>query len=170
VDLGSAAFPIGGTLYAFEILPCSGTVTVGAGGNYPGFTPNGGLFQAINATTLTGNLIAEVISDISIEDGVNALNQWAESGVGNYTLIIRPDASTLRSVSGTAVASSAPMIPVNGADRVTIDGSFSSSGQYLLFRNTNSIQVLFFSFRMEVHPARCRMRYGKVMRAHQAMV
>jgi hypothetical protein len=146
VALTSGAFPIGGAINSFSILPCSGTVTVGTGGNYPAFTTATGLFQAINATTLTGNLTVNVVSSISIEDGTNALNQWSESGIGNYTLTIQPIAGTASAytISGTyngAAVATAGLFRMNGADRVTIDGRDPSNllggGKFLLFRNSD---------------------------------
>jgi hypothetical protein len=119
------------------VTPCtalSGTVTVGSSGNYSTITGSGGLFQAINSCGLSGNLTVNIISDITTETGTVSLNQWTESGVGNYTLTIQPDGTTVRTISGTAVASGSPMINFNGADRVTINGN----NKYLLFRNTNS--------------------------------
>jgi hypothetical protein len=140
VNLTSAAFPITGTIKSFAVLPCEGTVTVGSGGNYAGFTPNGGLFEAINATSalggLSNNLVVNVISDVAVENGVNALNQWT----GAYSVTIQPgDNSAVKTISNAAnIASNNPMIPINGADRVKIDGSFSGSGRFLRFRNTNT--------------------------------
>ncbi|MEI6684064.1 MAG: hypothetical protein WCO44_15650 [Bacteroidota bacterium] len=112
--------------------PMSGTVTVGTSGKFPTLTGASGLFQNINNSGLEGNLVAVIQSDLT-EPGTYALNQWSESGAGNYTLTIQPDATTQRVISGTTVAASTPMINLNGADRVTINGG---SGKYLLFRNT----------------------------------
>lgn len=111
-----------------------GTVTVGTGGNYPTLTGNGGLFEAINFGYIADNITANIISDIT-ETGTVCLNQWTETGAGGYTLTIQPNGTTLRTLSGTAVNPHQPMININGADRVTIDGG---SGKYLKFRNTNS--------------------------------
>ena len=112
--------------------PVSGTVTVGASGTYQNITGAGGLFQNINTVGLQGNLVAVILNDLT-EPGTYQLNQWSETGAGNYTLAIVPDATTQRVISGTAVAAATPMIGINGADRVTINGG---SGKYLLFRNT----------------------------------
>ena len=51
-----------------------------------------------------------------------ALNQWSEDGAGGYTMLIRPSGAA-RTITGTG--SSATLIKLNGADRVTIDGSLS---------------------------------------------
>ncbi len=115
----------------------SGTVTVGNGGNYPTLTGNSistGLFSAINSLGLTGNLTVNIISDIT-ETGFTALNQWSESGGSGYTVTIQPADASLKTISGN---SSSYLIQFNGADRVTINGNFSGSGQYLKFSNTHS--------------------------------
>ena len=119
--------------YSYTVQsPLSGTVTVGASGKFPTLTGAAGLFQNINICGLEGNLVAVIQSDLT-EPGTYALNQWTETGAGNYTLTIQPDATTQRVISGTAVAASTPMVNINGADRVIINGG---SGKYLLFRNT----------------------------------
>jgi len=111
----------------------SGAVTVGTAGTYPTLTGTGGLFEAINFGTVTGNITASIISDIT-EPGTVALNQWTESGAGNYTFTIQPDGTTLRTISSTIVATYQPMIPIDGADRVIINGG----NKYLLFRNNHT--------------------------------
>lgn len=139
VALTSAAFPISGTPPTISVLPCEGTVTVGTGGNYEGFTPNGGLFQAINATSalggLTNNLTVNVVSDVAVENGLNALNQWT----GAYTVTIKPSSNTLRTISNVGnITGVTAMIPINGADGLIINGKYNGSGQYLRFRNTHT--------------------------------
>lgn len=135
VSLGASAFPIGGTLQSFTILPCQGTVSVGTGQAYGGLTPAGGIFQAINALPagLTGDLTISITSDIAIEDGANPLTNARLNG---YKVRIVPSATTLRTISNNGNLT-VPMIPFNGAIGVTIDGSFSGSGRYLRFRNTH---------------------------------
>lgn len=133
VALTSAAFPIGGTINSYNI-PFAGTYNVGTGEVFTSLTKADGLFASINTVGLMSNVTFNITSDIT-EDGVNALNQWTESGAGNYTLTLQPDASTLRAISGNVVGG---LIRLNGADRVTIDGTNGGSGSYLTFRNTNA--------------------------------
>ena len=113
----------------------TGNYTVGSGGDFFTLTGNGGLFEAINSGSLSGNVTAKIVSDIT-EPGIHALNHWSESGAGNYTLSIVPDGTTQRILSGTVTGNS--MIKINGADRVIFDGRFDGSGKYLTFRNTNA--------------------------------
>lgn len=135
VALTSAAFPVIGTINEYAILESIiGSVTVGTGGDYPSLTGIGGLFEDINNKSVTGNITATIISDIT-ETGTNALNQFYEEGTGNYTLTIQPDGTTLRTISGTY---SGGLIRLNGADRVTIDGRYGGSGNYLAISNTST--------------------------------
>lgn len=142
VALASGQFPMTNFINSYIINVLSGVVTVGSGGNYPSLTNNGGLFQAINSGSLSGNLIAEVISNLTLESGTHALNQWTEVGVGNYTLTIRPNNNTQRIISGSYVGASAALAGLfrfDGADRVIIDGrdpsNLPGNGRHLLFRN-----------------------------------
>jgi subtilisin-like proprotein convertase family protein len=135
-----------GTANSYNIATgFAGTFDVGTGQTYTtltGASPTG-FFAAINAAVVTGNITVNIVSDIT-ELGTNALNQWAEEGVGNYTMTIRPDGTTERVISG-AVANG--MIRFNGADRVTITGASPilgpTSTPYLRFRNTNTSNPTF---------------------------
>jgi len=109
----------------------SGNINVGTGQTYTTLTANGGLFQAINNQGLSGNLTVNITSNTN-ENGANALNQWA----GNYTLNIYPSSATVKIISGNI--NNRPLIDLNGADRVTIDGRYNGSGKYLRFVNTNT--------------------------------
>jgi len=137
VALPLSAFPIGGTINSYYIAAAiPATVNVGTGQTYTSLTADAstGLFKAINQSLFNSNVVVNIVSDLT-ETGAIALNQWTEEGAGNYTLTIQPDATTVRTISGTAVATGVSMINFNGADRVTINGG---SGKYLLFRNTNA--------------------------------
>lgn len=125
----------GAGVKSFTIVPAiSGAKTVGSGGDYPSLSGAGGLFAAINSGLLTGNLIVQLTSDVT-EDGSVALNPWLEEGAGGYTLTLQPDSATMRTISGNV---NAALITLNGADGLTIDGSFGGSGRYLTFRNLNT--------------------------------
>ncbi len=125
----------GAGVNSFNILPSiSGTKTVGSGGDYASLSGAGGLFAAINGAVLTGNVVVKLASDV-IEDGTVSLNPWLEEGSGGYTLTLKPDSATMRTISGNV---NAGLITLNGADRVIIDGSFGGSGRYLTFRNLST--------------------------------
>ena len=99
------------------------TVTVGTGGTYTSLTNAGGLFQAMNAGVFTNNVTVNITSDLSGESGTFALNPLTEEPTGsNFTVLIKPSGA-VRTITGTAAAVS--IIKLNGADRITIDGSLS---------------------------------------------
>jgi len=121
--------------------PLAGTKNIGSGGDFTSLTRANGLFAAINEVGLSGNLIANITSDITDEDGTVALNQWSEAGAGNYTVTIQPSSAsssptyTVKTISGSY---SGGLIRLNGADRVNIDGRISGDGNYLTFSNTST--------------------------------
>ena len=124
--------------YIISIATISGTVTVP--GTYTTLTGTAGLFEAINNSVLTGNIIANITADLT-EPGTVALNQFNENPFNSsFTLTIQPGDATEKVISG-AVATG--MIRLDGAHRATIDGRFSGSGHYLRFRNTNTSNPTF---------------------------
>jgi len=119
-------------LIGYRIVPgFIGNINVGAGQVYTTLTDAGGLFEAINAGAINGNVTALITSDIT-ETGLHGLNQINESGAGNYTFTIAPSDSVERLIAGSVAGG---LIRLNGADRVKIDGRFNGNGRYLRFRN-----------------------------------
>lgn len=112
---------ISGTVNAVQ--PINGTINVGAGETYTSLTNAGGLFQALNTSGISGNIVINITSDLTAETGAVVLNQLAEAGAGGYTVTIKPSGAA-RTISGTSAASSA-LIILNGADRIIFDGSLS---------------------------------------------
>jgi dockerin type I repeat protein len=107
------------------VPPLSGLYNVGAGQTYTSLTNAGGIFAALNSSGASGNITINITSDLTAETGANALNQLA----GGFTVLIkpgtafsRPGAGTARTISGTSAGGSG-LIKLNGADKVTIDGS-----------------------------------------------
>jgi hypothetical protein len=113
-------------------------VDVGTGFTYTTLTGAGGLFAAINAGVISANTVATIHTDM-VEPGTVALNLVNEQGpnAGSLTLTIQPDANA-HLISGTAVATGAPMIPISGAVRLIIDGGPS---KLLTFRNTKATAI-----------------------------
>jgi hypothetical protein len=98
----------------------SGSYNVGTGQTFTSLTNPGGIFEAINNGALTANVIINITSDLVSESGFVGLNQWAEVGAGNYTLLVKPSGAP-RTVTGANA--SGGIINLFDADRVTIDGS-----------------------------------------------
>lgn len=118
------------------VAPFPTSVNVGTGETYTSLTNAGGVFAALNAGVLTGNVTINLTSDLTAEGGTIALNQLAEDGVGGYTVTIKPSGAP-RAITGTA--SAATVIKLNGADRVVIDGSLSGgTDQSLTIVNPNT--------------------------------
>ena len=105
----------------------SGTYTIP--GNYQTLTGNNGLFDAINQGTVIGNISIQ-ITDNLVEPGTVALNEFASP----FTMAIVPASASLKTITGNIDNG---LIRFNGADRVTIDGRFAGTGQYLEFSNTS---------------------------------
>lgn len=96
------------------------TKTVGSGGDYPTLRE---AFAAINAGTLTGAVTLQIIG--SITDNNTAVLNASSSGSANYTSVyIYP------TLAGCTISGSygGPLIDLNGADHVTIDGREGASG------------------------------------------
>jgi hypothetical protein len=128
-------YGIGGSL--------QGTYTVGTGAtDFPSLTGSKGLFQAINALRVSGNITAQIVSDIS-EPALYDLQQWTEIGQGGYTIQIKPANASVKTLTCSA---NVDFIRLNGADRLTIDGRFNESGRFLKFVQTNpSYSTLVFA-------------------------
>ncbi|HZV70714.1 MAG TPA: hypothetical protein VFG10_14265 [Saprospiraceae bacterium] len=120
VVLPNTAFPITGNIKSFPIVnSLSGTFLVP--GNFPTLTGAGGAFEAINANVVTGNINIELTANNGAEHGLNSLNEFAAP----FTIKIYPTGAP-RFLAGAA--NSVGIIKLNGADRVTIDGSVGGTG------------------------------------------
>ena len=95
----------------------SGAYSVGTGQTATSLTNPGGMFEAINNGTVTGNVTINITSNLTGETGAVLLNQFA----AGFTLTIKPSGAA-RTITGSSATG---MIPFNGADMVTIDGSLS---------------------------------------------
>ncbi len=132
VALTAAAFPIGGTINSYSVLPAiSGTLVVPSV-TYPSLTIAGGAFAAINSSVVTGDITIEIAGDLAGETGAVQLNEFASP----FTVTIKPTGSA-HTISGTSTGSTA-LITLNGADRVTIDGSLGSTANTICPASTAS--------------------------------
>jgi|GEM_PF-1594490 len=140
VALTAGAAPVGGTINSYTVVApgLSGTVTIGASGTYTSLTGASGLFNAINTSGLSDNLTVNIIDSNIAETGAVALNAISTVGcsAGPYTLTIKPDSGVTTTLSGSAVG---PLIKLNGADNVIIDGSNNgSASRNLTINNTGT--------------------------------
>ena len=133
VALTAANLPLTGANSFSLTTGLSGLVTIGAAGTYPTLTGAGGLFAAINFSGLNGNLTAEILDASIAETGLNSLNAIAFGCAPGTALVIRPASGVTTVLSGT---SATPLIDLNDADNVTIDGSNNgSSSKDMTIRN-----------------------------------
>jgi autotransporter-associated beta strand protein len=109
----------------------SGTLNVGTGEAITSLTNPGGLFDQMNAGTISGNVAVNITSNLTAETGTVALNQQVETGAGNWSIFFQASGAARLIEGGNATA----LITLNGADRVTFSGvAFGPGG--LTFRNT----------------------------------
>jgi len=95
--------------------------TVGSSGAT--YTTLKGAFDAINSGTLTGSISLQVVAGTT--ETVTAVLNESGSGSANYTdILIYPTTAAL-TITGSLTA---PLIDLNGADHVTIDGRVNASG------------------------------------------
>jgi hypothetical protein len=95
------------------------TYTVGSGGNYATLKA---AFDAINAGTITGAITLQII-DNTTETASAVL--YASGGSTSYTSVNIYPTLTGLTISGNLAA---PLIDLNGADNVTIDGRVYATG------------------------------------------
>ncbi len=107
------------------------TGSVGVDGSYTSLTNAGGAFLAINGTAQTGaTIVITITADVTTEAGTNGLNAGAWT-----SLTINPSGGAARTISGTVAG--APLILLNGADYVTING-LNTGGNSLTISNLSS--------------------------------
>ncbi len=152
VNLVTSNLPATATQSYIVLMPIGvgGTYTIGnTGAIFQNFTGDcGGLFKVINASNANisrGNVTASVVDDVTGEPNLFQLNVSGTTP-GTFSVLVVPNSTTLRTISGTQADGAAAaastfnqMIGIYGNGRLKVDGRFSGSGRYLLFRNTNAI-------------------------------
>ncbi len=125
VNLGTAQFPIGGTLNSYVIKDfITGNKTVCPSGcDFSSLTNEGGAFVKINASEMAGSVQLLITGNLTAETGTHALDEFIGGTAGTYRVVIKPSGAA-RTISGNYAGG---LIRLNGADRVTIDGSLSST-------------------------------------------
>ena len=106
---------------AGSIAQVTVTGSTGANGTYTSLTQVGGAFATINTagSQAGNNILISITASIATEDGATQLN-----GNGWTTLTINPSGGISRTLSGSV---NGPLISLNGASNVTIDGLAVSS-------------------------------------------
>lgn len=134
VNLGASPFPLTNVINAYAIKAAmAGDKTVCASGcDYPSLTNTGGIFEAINNGIVTDSLTIRIAGDLTGELGTHPLNAYAV----NERILIRPFGGLHRTISGTA-ANGSPLIGLNGADNVIIDG-IRAGGDSLTISNLST--------------------------------
>jgi hypothetical protein len=97
--------------------------------NFNSLTRDGGLFSAMDSLAVSGDIVATITGDLQ-EDGSHSLNYFGSVHK------LRITTNGMHTVSNnTLLPSTTPMIHINGAMNVTIDGD----SQTLVFKNTNPL-------------------------------
>ena len=122
------------TLFAAS---CFGQVDVTASGGTASasYTTLKGAFDAVNTGTHTGTITIG-ISGNTTETATAALNASGAGSASYSTITISPTGGAARTISG-AITAGSPLIDLNGADNVTIDG-LNSGGNALTLSNTTA--------------------------------
>jgi len=101
--------------YGFTFSQITVSGSVGADATYTSLTNTDGVFAALNSIVQTGaNVVISITGDVTAETGATSLNAGAWT-----TLTVNPVGA--RNISGTSAAGS-PLINMNGADNVIING------------------------------------------------
>ncbi len=128
VDLQPSAFPIGGTIPFYKIIPSvNGNYTVGTGGS-PGLVTLTDVSNFLRQNVINGNVLFELLPTYNSSTEVFPII-FDEVGTmgGNWNVTIRPSASaTGLETSGYPLT--AGIIVLNGTDRITFDGRAGGTG------------------------------------------
>jgi uncharacterized repeat protein (TIGR01451 family) len=112
-------------------------VTATAGDPGPtGYTTLGSAFAAINAGVPQGDITVSITGDTD-ESTLSAVLNASGTGLASYTSVaISPSGGAPRTISGATTPGN-PLIDLNGADNVTIDG-LNTGGNSLTISNTTA--------------------------------
>lgn len=134
VSLDATNFPVTNAINNYAIkLGIEGTKTVcNTGCDFTSLTNSGGIFETINSSLVTDHLIIHISGDLLAETGTVPLNEFN----AEKTILIRPSGGAHRTISGTA-SNGKPLIDLNGADHLTIDG-INMGGDSLTISNLST--------------------------------
>ncbi|MGE3467617.1 MAG: beta strand repeat-containing protein, partial [Pyrinomonadaceae bacterium] len=112
-----------------------GTLTVGQNGARANFTGNGGIFQLLNQSALTGNLQVIVTGNMT-EPGTHSLTQVAQDNPGQFTVTVRPANPTVKTIMGNVPGEG--MLRFDRVENLIFDGSVNGQGNFLRIGNINT--------------------------------
>jgi hypothetical protein len=138
VALTAAAFPIGGTINQYQIVPSiCGTFMVGASQIAPNYTTLTAAFTDLNSKAITCPVVLELQSDYASASETYPLILNANGGSSAVnTITIKPAAGVNATISGSSATS---ILKLYGVDYVIIDGSNNgTSSKDLTITNTNA--------------------------------
>ena len=121
---GASISPIG------ELIPGNVVLTATGGTLLANYATMKATFDAINLGTHTGVITISVLNDLNEGVLTAQLNQVA----GVTSVLIQPAGCGARTITGATTAAN-PLIDINGADNVTIDG-LNTGGNSLTISNT----------------------------------
>ncbi len=111
-------------------------VTASAGTPSASYTTLGAAFTAINGGTHQGTITIGISADTNELAVVATLNASGAGSASYTTIAISPTGGAARTITG-APAGGSPLIDLNGADNVTIDG-LNTGGNSLTISNTTA--------------------------------
>lgn len=121
--------------FAASTVSAQISVTASGGTTSGSYTTLKGAFDAINLGTHTGTITISVTANTT-ETAPAVLNA-SGSGAASYAAItISPSGGAARTISG-AITAGSPLLDLNGADNVTIDG-LNTGGNALTISNTTA--------------------------------
>lgn len=127
--------PLALLAFGFASSAALAQVDVSTGGPPTSYVTLKDAFDAINAGTHTGTITIAITADTA-ETAPAVLNA-SGSGAASYTAIgLSPSGGAMRTISG-AIAAGSPLIDLNGADNITIDG-LNTGGNGLTISNTTA--------------------------------
>ncbi|MBS7786513.1 T9SS type A sorting domain-containing protein [Flavobacterium sp. CYK-55] len=125
---GASISPVG------ELIPGNIVLTATGGTLLAKYSTLKAAFDAMNLSTHLGVINISVLNDINEGANTAALNQVA----GITSVLIQPGGCGPRTITGTGnTGGSNPLIDLNGADNVTIDG-LNTNGNSLTISNTST--------------------------------
>lgn len=110
-------------------------VTASAGTTNASYTTLKDAFDAINAGTHQGTITVDISGDTT-ETATATLNASGSGSASYASIAISPTGGAARTISG-AIPAGSPLIDLNGADNVTIDG-LNTGGNSLTIANTTA--------------------------------